>query len=176
MTGPMAWRPAAGQLATTRRPAAGSFREAPLLLALPLPFYQRLMPFLVLPQPVDVLLSAGEQRTAFPLCFHCRPSPLKTVPFIAACPSCCLRQRLLLPSVCPSARPALHCGLDHPTPRRRSDLHPRRRAPSRVPSGCDRRQRAHAAAAGRQRPLPQALLPLTPGGCRRSQAAQHGGR
>ena len=32
-------------------------------------------------------LLTGGQGTAFPLCFHCRPSYRETMPFIVACPS-----------------------------------------------------------------------------------------
>ena len=44
----------------------------------------------------------GVQGSAFPLCFHYRPSPLETMPSIADCLSLCLRQCLLLWLVCPS--------------------------------------------------------------------------
>ena len=44
----------------------------------------------------------GEQSTTVPLFCHCRSSSLETLPFIAVCPSSCLRQCLLLRSACRS--------------------------------------------------------------------------
>lgn len=63
---------------------------------------------------------AGEQSTAYPLRFHCRPASLKAMPFIAVCPSRCLRQCLLL-------RPVFTASAALPRPRR-PDALPRRAA------------------------------------------------
>ena len=58
-------------------------------------FHQYLQNMSGLTKPTDFGASSwdgvGEQGSAFPLCFHCRPSPIETMPFIADCLSHCLR-------------------------------------------------------------------------------------
>ena len=70
-------------------------------------FLKRKNSVIVIVETLDRDETMSEQSAAFPLCFHCRPSSLKNMPFTAVCRSSCLRQCLLL-------RPVCHSGADQP--------------------------------------------------------------